>query len=74
MNIAWAFVALILFFLIVINGLYLATMKDVPVKTPKKAFAIATMFLGLITTLFAIFEASQQASGSVASQYGYYGR
>lgn len=73
MNIAWAFVALILFFLVVINGLYLATLTKDPVKTPKKAFAITTMILGLVATLFSIFEASQSASGSVAAQYGYYG-
>lgn len=70
MNFAWAITALVLFFLLVINAIYINTLKDKSYKTPAKGFAIFTMIIGLFTFMFSLYEASQSSSaGSYSGRY-----
>ena len=70
MNFSWTITALVLFFLLVINALYVNTMKNKPYKSPAKGFAIFTMITGLLTFMFAVYEASQSsATSSYAGRY-----
>jgi hypothetical protein len=66
MNFAWGFTAFVLFFLLVINAIYINTLKDKSYKTPAKGFAIFTMIIGLFALLFSVYEASQTGASTAA--------